>query len=50
MKLLVVGLGIGELYVNAANHLEWEVETVDINPDKGATYTHMEYICRTISG
>ena len=34
-------MGIGQLYVDAATQLGWEIETVDIAPDKGATYTEI---------
>ena len=41
MKFLVVGLGIGQLYVNAAKHLQWEVDTVDTNADLNPTFTEI---------
>lgn len=41
MKFLVVGLGIGQLYVDSAKQLNWEIETVDIDSSKNATYTEI---------
>ena len=39
MNVLVVGLGIGKLYVEQATKLGWYVDTVDVNPNAGATFT-----------
>jgi predicted dehydrogenase len=41
MKIIVVGLGIGNLYVGCAEHLNWEVDTVDINKDLNPTFTEI---------
>lgn len=38
MKALVVGLGIGNLYVNELTNLGFHVDTVDSNPDKNPTF------------
>lgn len=44
MKALIVGLGIGSLYERAAKSLEWEVETVDINPALNPTHTSIPQV------
>ena len=37
-KALVVGLGIGQLYVQELKKLDYDVVTVDMDPSKNATY------------
>jgi len=39
MKVIIVGLGIGNLYVRAAQSLGWDITTVDINAELKPTFT-----------
>lgn len=41
-KALIVGMGIGNLYHSVFSSLGYEIDTVDSNPDKTATYTSIE--------
>jgi predicted dehydrogenase len=42
MKSLVVGLGIGNLYCAVLKNLGYEVDTVDSNPEKNATFKSID--------
>jgi predicted dehydrogenase len=44
MRSLIVGLGIGQLYKSVFSSLNYDVETVDANPDKSATYDNIESV------
>lgn len=44
MKALIVGLGIGSLYLKVLKELEWEVVTVDSDPAKNADYQNIKDI------
>lgn len=44
--ICIVGLGIGQLYVDAAKQLNWHVTTVDIDPTLNADYTDIRTIPR----
>jgi predicted dehydrogenase len=41
-KALVVGLGIGQLYRSVLANLNYQVVTVDLDPNKGADYTDLD--------
>jgi predicted dehydrogenase len=38
MKALIVGMGIGQLYYSVFSSLGYEIDTVDSNPEKNATF------------
>ena len=38
MKSLIVGMGIGQLYYSVFSSLGYDIDTVDANADKNATY------------
>ena len=38
MKALIVGMGIGQLYHSVFTNLGYEIDTVDSNPEKNATF------------
>lgn len=42
MKALIVGMGIGNLYHSVFTNLGYEIDTVDSDPAKSATYTSVE--------
>ena len=44
MRSLIVGMGIGQLYKSVFSSLNYNIETVDANPDKGATYNNVESV------
>ena len=41
-RSIVIGMGIGNLYHSVFSSLGYEIDTVDSNPDKTATYTSVE--------
>jgi predicted dehydrogenase len=44
MKALIVGLGIGQLYHSVFASLGYEIDTVDSNPEKNATFKTVDNI------
>lgn len=44
MKALIVGMGIGQLYHSVFSSLDYEIDTVDANPEKKATFTSVDNI------
>ena len=44
MKSLIVGMGIGQLYYSVFASLGYEIDTVDANPEKNATYTNIDSV------
>lgn len=44
MKALIVGMGIGQLYHSVFSSLGYDIDTVDANPEKNATFTTVDNI------
>jgi predicted dehydrogenase len=44
MKALIVGMGIGQLYHSVFSSLGYEIDTVDANPEKAATFITVDNI------
>lgn len=44
MRALIVGMGIGQLYHSVFSSLDYEIDTVDANPEKKATFTSVDNI------
>lgn len=44
MKSLIIGMGIGQLYHSVFSSLGYEIDTVDANPEKNATFTTVDNI------
>jgi predicted dehydrogenase len=44
MKSLIVGMGIGQLYYSVFSSLGYDIDTVDANPEKNATYTNIDSV------
>lgn len=44
MKALIVGMGIGQLYHSVFSSLGYDLDTVDANPEKNATFTTVDNI------
>ena len=43
-RALIVGMGIGQLYVRVLTELGVDIETVDIDPEKNSTYNNVEEV------
>jgi predicted dehydrogenase len=43
-KILVVGLGMGNVYINEFKRRGWDFVTVDVNPDKNANFRSIEEV------
>lgn len=41
MRILIIGLGIGQVYLEQARKRNWETVTVDVNPDAGADFQNL---------
>lgn len=44
MKALIVGMGIGQLYHSVFSSLGYDIDTVDANPEKNATFTTVDCV------
>jgi predicted dehydrogenase len=44
MKSLIVGMGIGQLYYSVFSSLGYDIDTVDANTEKNATYTDISLV------
>ena len=44
MKSLIVGMGIGQLYHSVFSSLSYDIDTVDANTEKNATYTDVSVV------
>jgi predicted dehydrogenase len=44
MKALIVGMGIGQLYHSVFSSLGYDIDTVDANPEKAATFINVDNI------
>ena len=47
MKALIVGMGIGQLYHSVFSSLGYEIDTVDSNPEKTATFKTADVVSGT---
>lgn len=47
MRSLIVGMGIGQLYHSVFTSLGYEIDTVDANPDKNATFKSADEVSGT---